>query len=66
MKELTLQSYQELFGDRFDFARLPAPLLAEKEDYTLPRRQNNTHKYSYDHCRLRRLFRCSGPGCQCL
>ena len=48
MKEITLHNYQELFGDCFDSVPLPkAPLLAEKEDYTLPRRKNNTHKYSY-------------------
>lgn len=48
MKEITLQNYHELFGDRFDSARFSKPpLIAEKEDYMLPRRQNNTHKYSY-------------------
>ena len=48
MKEITLQSYQELFGDNCSSCLLQAPpLLAEKEDYALPHRRNNTHKYSY-------------------
>ena len=48
MKEITLHSYQELFGDNCSSCLLQAPpLLAEKEDYALPHRRNNTHKYSY-------------------
>ena len=48
MKKITLQSYQELFGDNCCSGRFQAPpLLAGKEDYALPRRRNNTHKYSY-------------------
>ena len=48
MKELTQKAYQELSGDRLAAGALTVlPVLAEKEDYKLPRRQNNTHKYSY-------------------
>ena len=48
MKKLTLQEYRELSGDRTDSFQPTGSLhLAEKEDYALPRRQSNTHKYSY-------------------
>ena len=46
MKELSLEEYQALFSDSAEQAAAK-PFLAEKEDYLLPHRRQQTHKYSY-------------------
>ena len=46
MKELSLEQYQALFPDSTEQAAAK-PFLVGQEDYILPHRRHQTHKYSY-------------------